>query len=77
MRKDIMHDIKRVIEDRGLSQKAAGVILGVTRERVSDLVNGKDELFSIGMLVSFMEKLGYKVTLNYTIELRGGHDRTH
>ena len=42
----IVH-LRRLIEARGLNQSQAAKLFGVTQPRVSDLVQGKIDLFSI------------------------------
>jgi predicted XRE-type DNA-binding protein len=55
--------LARLIEDRGLTQAEAAKMLGVSQPRVSDLVRGKIDLFSIDMLVLMLAKAGLRVTL--------------
>ena len=49
-----MVGLKRLIQARKLTQKAAAKLFGVTQPRVSDLVRGKIELFSIETLVDML-----------------------
>jgi predicted XRE-type DNA-binding protein len=57
-----MARLARVIEERDLTQAEAARVLGVTQPRVSDLVRGKIDLFSIDMLVNLLAKAGLQVT---------------
>lgn len=41
IRSDVMIELAKLVEDRGLTQVAAAELLGVTQPRVSDLVRGK------------------------------------
>jgi len=50
------------LEDRGLTQAGAAKIFGVSQPRVSDLVRGKMDPFSIDMLVVMLSKAGLQVT---------------
>ena len=52
-----------IIEERGLSQKEAGAILGITQGRVFDLKRGQLEKFSLGKLLSFLTALGQDVEI--------------
>lgn len=61
IRSDLMIAITKEIESRGLSQREAAALFGVTQPRVSDLVRGKIDLFSIDTLVNMLAKAGAKV----------------
>ena len=63
IRADLMIDINRLIKKRGLTQRAAAKVLGVTQPRVSALVRGRIDLFSIDALVEILARLGMTVTL--------------
>ena len=63
IRSELMARLTRVIEERELTQGEAARILGVTQPRVSDLVRGKIELFSIDSLVNMLAKAGLQVTV--------------
>jgi len=52
-----------VIEAEGLTQAAAARMFGVSQPRVSDLVRGRIELFSIDTLVNMLAKAGVRVTV--------------
>lgn len=62
IRSELMAKLARLIEDRGLTQAEAAKIFGVSQPRVSDLVRGKMDLFSIDMLVVMLSKAGLHVT---------------
>ena len=51
---ELMDHVINVIESRGLTQMEAAELFGVTQPRVSDLVCGKIDLFSIDMLVNML-----------------------
>ncbi len=63
IRTDLMLEVASLIEKQGLTQKQAAKLLGVTQPRVSDLVRGRLELFSIDTLVEMLSRLGVSVTL--------------
>ena len=62
LRSELMARLARVIQERELTQAEAARILGVTQPRVSDLVRGKIDLFSIDTLVNMLAKAGLQIT---------------
>jgi predicted XRE-type DNA-binding protein len=63
LRADLMVQIRRLIEGRKLTQAAAAKMLGVTQPRVSDMVRGKIDLFSLDTLVDMLARAGIRVAL--------------
>jgi predicted XRE-type DNA-binding protein len=63
LRADLMVRIRRVIETRHLTQAAAAKLFGVTQPRISDLVRGKIDLFSIDTLIDMLARAGIRVGL--------------
>ncbi len=61
-RSDLMIQLTRILETRGLTQAAAAKLLGVTQPRVSDLMRGKIDRFSIDSLVELLSRVGIRVT---------------
>src|SRR5262245_63512373 len=57
--------IARTIRERGLSQEQAGGILGLAQPRVSDLVRGHLDKFTIDRLMRYLRKLDYDVTIRF------------
>ncbi|MCX5760603.1 MAG: helix-turn-helix transcriptional regulator [Gemmatimonadetes bacterium] len=70
IRSELMSEVERLIKKRRLTQKQAAKALGVTQPRISDLVRGHIDLFSIDTLVDMLGLLGVGVTLK-TKERRG------
>ena len=70
IRSELMSEVERLIKKRRLTQKQAAKALGVTQPRISDLVRGHIDLFSIHTLVDMLGKLGIAVTLK-TKEIKG------
>ena len=64
VRSTLMASIRRIIETDGLTQEAAADLFGVTQPRVSDLVRGKIELFSIDALVNMLAAAGHQVRVS-------------
>ncbi len=63
IRAKLMARVRKLIEERGLTQSAAAELFGVTQPRISDLVRGKIELFSIDGLVDMLARARYRVSL--------------
>jgi predicted XRE-type DNA-binding protein len=63
LRSALMIALKNHIAREGLSQKTAAQLLGVTQPRVSDLLNGKINLFGIDSLVNMAAAAGLHVEL--------------
>ena len=64
MRADLMADLRQFIEKKKLTQVEAARILGVSQSRVSDLVKGKWEKFSLEMLITLATRAGMRVRLH-------------
>jgi predicted XRE-type DNA-binding protein len=62
-RSELMIAISEHIAKNGLTQAAAAKLFGVTQPRVSDLVRGKIELFSIDTLVQMLASAGMRVEM--------------
>lgn len=63
MRADLMADLRRYIASSKKTQSEMAEIFGVSQSRVSDLMCGKWEKFSLEMLITLATKAGMKVTL--------------
>ncbi|MFZ2028816.1 MAG: XRE family transcriptional regulator [Vitreimonas sp.] len=63
LRAKLMRAIINHIEKRALTQAAAAKLMQVTQPRISDLVRGKIDLFSIDMLVNMASAAGLHVDL--------------
>ena len=61
-RSDLMIRLTRILEVRGMTQAAAAKLLGVTQPRVSDLMRGKIDRFSLDNLVELLSRIGIRVT---------------
>jgi predicted XRE-type DNA-binding protein len=62
LRSDLMIEIRKVIEARRLTQAAAAALFGVSQPRISDLVRGKIDLFSIDTLIDMLAHAGVRVS---------------
>jgi len=63
MRADLMADLRKWIKAKRLTQAKVAEVLGVSQSRISDLIRGKWERFSLEMLISLATKAGIRVTL--------------
>jgi len=61
IRSKLMIRITDYIEEEGLTQAQAAQVFGVSQPRVSHLVTGKINLFSIDTLIDMATKAGLKV----------------
>jgi len=61
MRAELMGDLRIYIEKNRLTQSDAAERLGIAQSRVSDLVRGKWEKFSLEMLITLEARLGRTV----------------
>lgn len=64
MRADLMTDLRKFIKAKNLTQARAAEILGVSQSRVSDLVRGKWEKFSLEMLITLATRAGMRVSVS-------------
>lgn len=63
MRAELMVRIRESINQQGWTQAEASERLGIGQSRVSDLMRGKRDKFSLDMLVTLATRAGRKVTL--------------
>jgi predicted XRE-type DNA-binding protein len=58
VRADLMIELTKLIEARALTQIEAAKLLGVTQPRISDLVRGKIDCFSVDTLIEVLGHAG-------------------
>lgn len=63
MRAELMATLRETIAQAGWTQTQAAERLGIGQSRVSDLVRGKHEKFSLDMLVTLATRAGRHVEL--------------
>ena len=63
LRAELMVEVRRLIEGRKLTQRSAASLLGVTQPRISDLIRGRIDLFSIDSLVNMLARAGMRIQL--------------
>lgn len=65
MRSNLMSDLRRYIEKHKLTQSEAAKRLGIAQSRVSDLVRGKWDKFSLEMLITLGARLGRTIRVEF------------
>ena len=63
IRADLMTRLSRLIESRRLTQSQAATLFKVTQPRISDLVRGKIDRFSIDTLIAMLGHAGVRVEI--------------
>ncbi len=63
IRAKLMNDLRQYIEQNQLTPQQAAKMLGISQPRVSDLIGGKWEKFSLEMLITLEAKVGREVRL--------------
>ena len=66
IRAHLMIELSGLIEKRGWAQARAAEVMGVTQPRISDLVCGKIDRFSIDTLIAMLGSAGVKVRVTTT-----------
>jgi predicted XRE-type DNA-binding protein len=61
IRSELMIALRQYIEDAGLGQKEAADVFGVHQPRISDLMRGKIDKFTIDKLVNMLARIGKTV----------------
>jgi len=63
IRADLMIELTKLIEAQELTQAATAKLLGVTQPRVSDLMRGKIDRFSVDSLIEMLGHAGACVSV--------------
>ncbi len=63
LRSKLINDLRAFITTKQLTQAQAVAKLGIAQSRVSDLMRGKHEKFSLEMLITLEARLGREVRL--------------
>ena len=61
IRSELMITLRQYIEEAGLDQKEAAEVFGVYQPRISDLMRGKIDKFTIDKLVNMLARIGKTV----------------
>jgi predicted XRE-type DNA-binding protein len=70
VRSDLMIQLRKRLDVLGLTQSEAARVLGVSQPRVSDLMRGRIDRFSVDMLIKFLGKAGAEVRLTVRAKSR-------
>ena len=65
LRANLMSDLRLYIEKQKLIQSEAAKRLGIAQSRVSDLVRGKWDKFSLEMLITLEARLGRTIRVEF------------
>ncbi|MGL4603660.1 MAG: helix-turn-helix domain-containing protein [Iodobacter sp.] len=63
LRSGLMNELRQVLQEKNWTQQQAATALGVSQARISDLMRGKWEKFSLDMLVTLASRAGRKISL--------------
>ena len=63
LRADLMGRLRLLVQNEGWTQAQAAQRFGIAQSRVSDLVRGKWDKFSLDMLITLAARAGQKVVL--------------
>lgn len=63
LKSDLTAEIAYIIKKKKLTQAKAAKILGVDQPRISSLLRGKLDLFSVEALMNFLQSLGQDVEI--------------
>lgn len=63
LRETLVIRAQQYINEQSLTQALAAQVMGVSQPRISDLMRGKNEKFSLDMLVTMLERVGIKVSI--------------
>ncbi len=64
-RADLMIAIRDIVEEKQWNQAETAEVLKLTQPRVSDLLNGKIDKFSIDLLMTCLYRVGFRFKPNY------------
>ena len=81
VRVELMLAIRDMIEAEGYDQKDLKASLNMSQPRISNLLNGHVDKFSLGKLIEILDKLGFQMEFKYKktkknarIQLNFDHD---
>jgi len=70
IRSDLLLQLQKAIKSKGLKQAEAAKLLEVTQPRVSDLMRGRVDLFSVDTLIDMLARLGIRVRVVFSTSKR-------
>lgn len=75
IRSTLMVAIKRIIRERGLTQTAAAELFGTTQPRITDIMRGHIDEFTIDSLVNMLGHAGIHPMVQVSTEIAQRHPR--
>ena len=76
-RSELMMNLTKIIGDRGMTQSDAAALFGVTQPRISDLMRGKINLFSLDTLMDMAATAGMRPTVTVSKPKAVGRKRAN
>jgi predicted XRE-type DNA-binding protein len=70
IRAEFLMQLQKAIRSQGLKQVEAAKLLDVTQPRVSDLMRGRLDLFSVDTLIDMLARLGIRVRVVFSSSKR-------
>jgi predicted XRE-type DNA-binding protein len=70
IRSDLLLQLQKAIRSKGLKQAEVAKLLDVTQPRVSDLMRGRVDLFSVDTLIDMLARLGIRVRVVFSTSKR-------
>jgi predicted XRE-type DNA-binding protein len=70
VRSDLLIQLQKAIRARGLKQAQVAKLLDVTQPRVSDLMRGRLDLFSVDTLIDMLARLGIRIRVVFSTSRR-------
>jgi predicted XRE-type DNA-binding protein len=64
VRARLMAPLEHYVRERGITQAEAAEELGTTQARISELMNGKIQAFSIDALINMLDRAGLEVNVD-------------
>lgn len=71
IRSNLMIAVRQLIEERSLTQAEAAKLFGVTQPRISNLVRGRIDLFSIDTLIDMLARAGIQIDIVFSAARQG------
>ncbi|HKH45006.1 MAG TPA: helix-turn-helix transcriptional regulator [Thermoanaerobaculia bacterium] len=71
IRSTLMIALRKLIEDGNLTQAEAAKLFGVTQPRISNLVRGRIDLFSIDTLIDMLARAGVHIDVVFSTVHQG------
>lgn len=66
VRSELMIQLRRHIQSKGMKQAEAARLFHVTQPRISALMKGRIDLFSVDTLISMLARAGFRVRVALT-----------